>query len=55
MNEGIFALFVLLFFGIVCASIANAKGRSAALWFLWGVLFNAFALLLIANLPRQEK
>ena len=52
MDEGIIALFVLLIFGMISALIANAKGRSPFLWFIWGMLFNAFALLVISNLPK---
>jgi steroid 5-alpha reductase family enzyme len=55
MGEGIGILLVLVIFGIICSAIASAKGRSPVLWFIWGFLFTAIAVLLIANLPKQEK
>jgi len=34
-------------FGLVCSSIASAKGRSKGSWFLAGVLFGPFSLAII--------
>ena len=54
MSDGGLIIIVLLF-GIVSAMIASAKGRNPFLWFIWGCLFLAFAILVIANLPKQEE
>lgn len=41
-------------FGIVAAVIANTKGRSGCGWFLLGMLFGPFALV-IALLPSMAQ
>jgi len=42
-----------LLFGIVCAAIASAKGRSGCGWFILGALLGPFALV-VAFLPKIE-
>lgn len=42
-----------LLFGIVCAAIASAKGRSGCGWFILGGLLGPFALV-VAFLPKIE-
>jgi len=46
-------LILWLFFGIICAAIASAKGRSGCGWFLLGALLGPFALA-VAFLPKIE-
>jgi Na+/melibiose symporter-like transporter len=53
--EGVGFLLIALFFGVICSLVAGAKGRSMVLWFIWGVLFLAFALLVIANLDEKPR
>lgn len=45
---------ILMLFGIAAALIASAKGRSALGWFVLGVLFGPFGLL-VAVFPKVEK
>jgi len=40
-----------LAFAILCAVFANSKGRNAVGWFVLGLFFNLFALILLAVLP----
>jgi hypothetical protein len=42
-----------VFFGVVSASIASARGRSGFGWFLLGILFGPFGLV-VAFLPTAE-
>lgn len=51
---------ILLIFGIICAAIANSKGRSAIAWFFIGFFFHIFGLvilLVVGNLKdaRQKE
>jgi hypothetical protein len=51
-------LIILLVFGIICALIANSKGRSAVGWFFLGVFFHIFTLivvLIVSDLKAQEQ
>ncbi len=47
-------LLIWLLFGVVCAVIANTKGRSAFGWFFIGLLFGPFGLVVIF-LPALNK
>lgn len=40
-----------LVFGILCAVIANGRGRSPLVWFLLGVLFSCISLVVLLVLP----
>lgn len=40
--------------GITCAVIASGKGRSGFGWFIMGLLFSIFAVVMIACLPAQN-
>lgn len=40
---------------IACAVIASNKGRSAFGWFLGGLLFSIFGVIILAVLPRKEE
>lgn len=51
--EALLALWFIC--GIVCAVIANSKGRSALGWFLVGLLIGFFGVILVAVLPSEEK
>lgn len=48
-------MIVLLLFWVMCAvasaAIAAGKGRSGAVWFLLGLVFGLFALVIVACLP----
>jgi prepilin signal peptidase PulO-like enzyme (type II secretory pathway) len=50
------ALFLLIgiAFGIACALIANAKGRSPILWGILGFLFGFIPLIIIAVLKKKQ-
>ena len=37
--------------GLLCALIASGRGRSAALWFVFGFFLNCFAVVLVLVLP----
>jgi peptidoglycan/LPS O-acetylase OafA/YrhL len=41
-------------FGIVCAVVANNKGRSPVLWGILGFLFGFIPLIIIALLKKKE-
>lgn len=45
---------IALFCGITSAAIADAKNRLSMVWFLLGLLFGVFALLVIAVLPSLK-
>jgi hypothetical protein len=47
------AVVLWVFFGVVSAGIATARGRSGVGWFLLGILFGPFALA-VALLPTAE-
>ena len=47
-------LLVWLFMGIVCSIIAQNKNRNAVAWFILGVLFSLFAVIIVALLPKLE-
>ena len=38
--------------GIACYAIARKKGKDAALWFIAGVIFNIFALVIITKASK---
>ena len=38
---------ILLIFGIICAAIANSKGRSVVAWFFIGFFFGIFGLIIL--------
>ena len=52
--ERIFLLFVWLCFGLSCGIIANNKGRGKFFWFLLGMFFGPFALILIVLLKQKN-
>jgi 4-hydroxybenzoate polyprenyltransferase len=43
--------FVWLLFAVVTAIVASSRGRSGFGWFILGLLFSFFALILVALLP----
>lgn len=45
---------IWLFFAFVCAICAGYKGRTGGGWFVLGLLFGPFALLIIILLPAVE-
>ncbi|MDH4267482.1 MAG: zinc ribbon domain-containing protein [Deltaproteobacteria bacterium] len=45
----------IIIMGIVCAIIANGKGRNPTGWFFVGLLLNLIGLIMIAVLPRAGK
>jgi len=45
------SLLINLAFGVICALIANSRGRSAPAWFLLGALLTCLALILVLVLP----
>lgn len=44
-------LLVWLAFAVCCGLVAGAKGRSSLGWFILGMLFSIFALIVIAVIP----
>lgn len=57
MNSYVSWLILSAITGLVCYFIARKKGRDAALWFLAGVVFNVFAVIVLAkirNLRNQK-
>jgi hypothetical protein len=48
------AVVLWVFFGVVSASIATARGRSGVGWFLLGLLLGPFAPAVVALLPTAE-
>lgn len=42
-------------FGIACAAVANARGRSAAGWFFIGLIGGCFALVILFVIPDMKK
>jgi hypothetical protein len=48
-------LILWMFFGIICAIIANNKGRNGCGWFLVGMLLGPLALILVLVTSKDEK
>lgn len=48
---------ILLIFGIICAAIANSKGRSVVAWFFIGFFFGILGLiiLLVIGNPKEAR
>jgi membrane associated rhomboid family serine protease len=53
VNWGVIAV-VGIVFGVACALIANAKGRSPVLWGILGFLFGLIPLIIIAVLKKKQ-
>lgn len=47
-------LFWLFIYGLACSLIANNKNRNVYAWFVLGVLFSLFAVIIVALLPKLE-
>jgi peptidoglycan/LPS O-acetylase OafA/YrhL len=47
-------LVIGIVFGVACALIANAKGRSPVLWGILGFLFGLIPLIVIAVLKKKQ-
>lgn len=45
---------VNLVLGFVCANIAEGKGRGRGSWFLLGLLFGPFSLIVLLLLPKDD-
>jgi hypothetical protein len=45
---------MILATGMMCAAVADSKGRSVVGWFLAGLLFNMIALVAIAGMTRRN-
>jgi hypothetical protein len=43
-----------IFFGIICALIANNKKRNSLLWLIFGSIFGIFALIILLVLPSYK-
>ena len=50
--ELIVALLLWAALAFVCMQIAQKKGRNPTLWFVIGILFGIFAVLVVAFLPH---
>ncbi len=48
-------LIIWLMMAVLCAGIANSKGRSGIGWLGAGVLFGVFAFVILLCLPKLEK
>lgn len=44
-----------LIFGVICALVADSRGRSALGWFFIGFLFSCFGLVLLLVLPDEDQ
>ncbi len=44
-------LFIMAIFGLICASIANTRGRSPVGWFFIGFFFNCLPLIILFVIP----
>ena len=44
-----------LSFAVVCAIIASHKNRSACAWFFLGLIFAAFALIVLVCIPAEKQ
>lgn len=51
MEGSLIQLMVMFIFGIVCALVANNRGRSAVGWFFIGFFFWCFALIVLYVIP----
>lgn len=52
MDDSMITIVIWLILGIVCAGIADAKGRRTWLWGLIGILGGIFSFLIIICLPK---
>ena len=50
-NEIVVNVGLGVIFGIICALVANGRGRSPIAWFFLGLVFSCFALILLLVLP----
>jgi hypothetical protein len=55
MNSYVIYVIVALASGIASAVIARKKGRDATAWFIGGVLFSIFTLLVVIKLRNLRK
>jgi membrane associated rhomboid family serine protease len=53
LNPGVILVLAIIF-GVACALIANAKGRSPVLWGILGFLFGLIPLIIIAVLKKKQ-
>lgn len=44
-----------IIWGYVCMRVARNKGIEGELWFVWGFLFNFFALIIVATKPYKNE
>lgn len=51
----ILSLIVSIVFAFISASVAERKGRNTTTWFIMGVLFSFFALIVLLFLPSLKK
>jgi predicted PurR-regulated permease PerM len=49
------SLFLGIVFAFICAYVAKKKFRNPSLWFLAGLLFSIFALIILLILPIKEE
>jgi hypothetical protein len=48
------ALFGWLFCGVLCAIIADSKGRNVGGWVLGGILLGLIGVIILALLPSKK-
>ena len=53
--ENLLLIIVWLAFGFATMKIAQSKGHDKTLWFILGVLFGIFSLIVIALLPAKKQ
>lgn len=51
----LFAILWLIGCPIICAVIANSKGRSGCIWSVAGFVFGIFAVILVIALPADKE
>jgi len=47
-------LFIWVLIAVACGWVAEQRGRSYVNWFLLGLLFGVFALLVLVLVPKVE-
>ena len=53
--EHLIMILVWIAFGYTTMKIAQSKGHDKTLWFILGVLFGIFSLIIIALLPAKKQ
>lgn len=55
MESGALELIILFVFGVICAAVANGRGRNALGWFFIGLIGGCLALIILFVIPDLKE